>query len=1074
MFSSTPPSRDSSIVSLTMTEVEVTSAVYPPMGGMSASGGLDDLYGQKLVGWAVSNETDFGPLVLDVCIDGVPVFRTTADKPRPDLTGTASGVRRCGLEAKLPENLFDGMKHTITLRTAASGAVVEGAELVVTMNSEGIYAERKEAVEGHVDAIRGLFVTGWAFDPERPNVPVEVELVEGGKAIARAVANNFRPDLLKLGKGTGECAFGLRLPPGLFDKRRHMLEVREKATGTVLLGAHIEMPEMTVSGHIEGLDGAAVGGWALIDGYDGAIPVELWIDGDLASTGVANTSRQGQHGMRFVLGIPSKYLDGRPHELMVCLSHNPGRMVAVEAMILPAWLTPEDALQRYAGTRHLRSYISPLGPQRYESLRSGLAMLAEAADTATTPEALNAIRQAVINLSHGQEQVIRSFVAPLQRFEHIEFAVHQSPDISIVIPVHNKFATTYNCLASIAAAQNKATYEVVVVDDGSKDETLQLASIAPNVTIVRHDVAQGFVGACNDGGLATKGKYILMLNNDTEVMSGWLDALLDPFLRFEGVGMTGAKLIYPTGALQEAGGLVWGDGQPWNIGRNANASDPRYNYVRQVDYLSGACVLLPMPLWRELGGFDTHFAPAYYEDTDLAFRVRDKGFKTVYTPFCEVVHYEGVSNGTSTSGSGLKRFQAINAPKFKSRWARAFRHNGIVGRDAPHVMQDRGTQFRALVLDAQTLTPDLDAGSYSATQEIRILQSLGFKVTFVPANVAYMASYTESLQRMGVEVLYAPFYFSMAEVIEKRGGEFDLFYIARYGVAAQVIDQIRNRYPQARVILNIHDLHFLRELREALQNKDANMVGRAVATREAELSILRRVDLALSYSEVEQAVIQSHNLDSTRTATCPWVVETAKDVPGYDARNGIAFLGGFGHKPNVEAVEWFVNEVMPLLRKKLPGVPFYIYGSKAPDSLKALVANDVVLKGYAKTTEEVYDSARIFVAPLLTGAGLKGKVIGAFSRGIPTVMTPTAAEGTGANNGHDAMVCTTPMDWANQIEALYNNKARWTAMSQACRVLTETRYSFENGRTQLAEALHAVGLFTAVSQQSLWPTKIDA
>lgn len=1037
-------------------------------------GRIEAIHQFKLVGWVRTLGSAGVPVEVEVRIDGLPVAKAVANQPRQDMADGAGQPQLCGLEVALPTHLFDGKTHDIVLLALPGERPVEGGSATLVLDNKGLAPARARPVEGHVDSMRGLFIYGWAYDPEHPDQPVSVALYRGEERLAATVADTFRADLKKSGKGSGRCAYALRVPSGLFDGGSHDLKVRETTLGTALPGADIRIPAMSVRGALEGLDGAAACGWAQIEGHDGSIPLDLWIDGDLVTSGEASTPRPGQPGMSYTLGIPDKYLDGRPHELTVSLTHNPGRHVAVEAFLLPAHLTPEDALQRYAGTRYLRSYLSNLGPQRYESLRHGLAVLAEAAASAKTPAELSAIGQAVIAMSQGQDQVIRGFTAPVQNFLPIAFPKVAEPDVSIVIPVHNKFATTYNCLASIAAAQCQASYEVIVVDDGSKDETLKLAEIAPNVTIVRHDVAQGFVGACNDGGLAAKGRYILMLNNDTEVMSGWLDALLDPFHRFEGVGMTGAKLIYPDGKLQEAGGLVWGDGQPWNIGRNANASDPRYNYVRQVDYLSGACVLLPMPLWRELAGFDTHFAPAYYEDTDLAFRVRAKGLKTVYTPFCEVVHYEGVSNGTSTSGSGLKRFQAINEPKFKRRWAQAYRYNGVVGRDAPHVMQDRGTQFRVLVLDAQTLTPDLDAGSYSATQEIRLLQSLGFKVTFVPSNMAYMAGYTEALQRMGVEVLYAPFYFSMNEVIERRGGEFDLYYIARYGVAEQVIDLIRGRHPQARVILNIHDLHFLRELRESLQNKDEAQMQRAIATRDAELAVMRKVNLALSYSEVEQAVIVSHNLGSTKTSGCPWVVETASQVPAYASRKGIAFLGGFGHRPNVEAVEWFVREVMPLLRDKLPGVPFLIYGSKAPDSLKALQADDVILKGFARTTDEVYDTARLFVAPLLTGAGLKGKVIGAFARGIPTVMTPTAAEGTGASHGHDAMICTNPADWAEQIAALYADEARWTAMSAACRNLTERRYSFEQGREMMASALHQVGLFPAGEQSSLWPVRVES
>ncbi|OGA74840.1 MAG: hypothetical protein A3G81_16860 [Betaproteobacteria bacterium RIFCSPLOWO2_12_FULL_65_14] len=920
---------------------------------------------------------------------------------------------------------------------------------------------RAKAVEGFTDGLRGIFVEGWAYDPEAPETPVAVELLCDDKVIAEGVASAFRRDLAEAGKGKGRCAFSLRIPTQLLDGRSAELTVRECATGAILGGQPVTLgAQEEVGGEISGLEGPYVTGWV-----SGASEIEVWVDGEWADRCLASEPRP-KGGQLYRARLPERFLDGRPHEIVVSVP-NVARIAGAMAAITPIQVTPFDALQKHAGNLYLKGYLSPLGPRRYESLRKRLLELEQRAAQAKGAEA-KAVLDELVKLVHGHEQVLRGFQAANQAFAPISFPVHEKPAVSIVIPVHNKFAVTYTCLASLAAALNKATCEVIIVDDGSSDETAEIEKVVSGVTVVRHKTAQGFVLACNAGGEKARGEYVLMLNNDTEVMSGWLDELLEPFSRFANVGMTGAKLIYPDGSLQEAGGIVWGNGQPWNVGRNGNPYEPRYNYVRQVDYLSGACIMLPTALWKKLQGFDRHFAPAYYEDTDLAFRVRAAGYKTVYTPFCEVVHYEGVSNGTSTAGSGLKRFQAINEPKFRARWAAAFRNNGVVGRDTPHLAQDRNVHLRALVLDAQTLTPDMDAGSYAAMQEIRLLQSLGFKVTFVPANIAYMGGYTEALQRMGVEVLYAPFALSMSDVIERRGAEFNLVYIARYGVAQQVIDTVRAKAPNAKVVLNIHDLHFLREVREALHAKDGALMQKAVATRDAELAVMRKVDLVVSYSDTEHAVIESHNLDSTRVARVPWVVETADKVPGYEARKDIAFLGGFGHRPNVEAVEWFVREVMPLIRERLPGVRLLVYGSRAPESLKALEAPDVVLKGFVKTTEEVYDSARIFVAPLLTGAGLKGKVIGAFARGIPTVMTPTAAEGTGATHGQQAMVVTKPGDWAAAIARLYKDRSAWQTMSERARELARDHYSFAKGQEEMLQLLEAAGVFTTLENQALW------
>ena len=944
---------------------------------------------------------------------------------------------------------------------------------VATWRNGSLRKGERRSVEGWVEGLRGLRLEGWVIDPAAPAEKLEVELLLDRHSLTRDVADRFRQDLADAGKADGHCGFSLAVPFDALRGRRGTLSVRETRTGQLLRtvgDAALEIDHMlAVEGCLEGIDGGFAAGWvrAPVVG-EAALSVALWIDGELVETGEASVARNS--GMGFRLRIPDAYHDGRPHEFAVTLAGREGQAIDRLVAISPLIMTPFDALQLHAGTAHLKGYLSAVGPWRYESMRQALLQLtrtaAEDADGGRLAARLNA-------LVHGHEQAVRGFRNPSRSFPLISFEIPAAPMVTVVIPVHNQFEVSYHCLASIAAAPNRASFEIVVVDDGSTDETLRLPEIVHGVTLVRHAHAAGFVDACNAGAARARGQYIVLLNNDTEVATGWLDELLDPFTRFAGVGLVGAKLVYPDGRLQEAGGLVWGDGSAWNVGRGGNPGDPRYNYTRQVDYVSGACVMLPTSLWRSLGGLDRHFAPAYFEDTDLAFRVRAAGCKTVYTPFCEVIHHEGLSNGVDTAGSGLKRFQAINEPKFRARWASVYRGHGTLGRDTPNLMQDRFVDQRALMLDSQTLTPDQDAGSYSGLQEIRLLQSLGFKVTFVPSNMAYLGGYTDALQRMGVEVVYAPFAFSMAEVLDRRGDEFDLVWIARHSVADQVIERVRARCPRAKVVLNIHDLHFLRELREALAGTDPSLMQHALATRDTELAVMRKVDLAVSYSEVEQAVVLSHNLASTRMATCPWVVDASGEVPGFEQRHGIAFLGGFGHRPNAGAVEWFVREVMPHLREKLPGVVLRVYGSKVTPQISALAAPDVLIEGYVRDVNTVYDRARVFVAPLLTGAGLKGKVIGAFARGVPTVMTPTAAEGTGARHGLEARIATRPDEWVNAIVALHTDAAAWQHMSGAARDLARERYSFEHGRETMMSALQAAGVFTSASHRALCPLVLE-
>ncbi|NOT96983.1 MAG: glycosyltransferase family 2 protein, partial [Nitrospira sp.] len=221
-----------------------------------------------------------------------------------------------------------------------------------------------------------------------------------------------------------------------------------------------------------------------------------------------------------------------------------------------------------------------------------------------------------------------------------------APTVSIIIPVFNKPLYTYTCLRSILTSKPNQSYEVIVVDDASRDDTGEMLRAIQGIRVIRHKDNQGFIRSCNAGANIARGRYILFLNNDTIVEMNWLDELVRTFLTFPLAGLVGAKLIYPNGKLQEAGGVIWNDGSGWNYGRYDDPDKPEYSYLREVDYCSGACIMLPRELFWAVGGFDELFAPAYGEDSDLAFKVRQAGRKVLYQPESEVIHFEGVSSGT--------------------------------------------------------------------------------------------------------------------------------------------------------------------------------------------------------------------------------------------------------------------------------------------------------------------------------------------------------------------------------------------------------------------------------------------
>jgi GT2 family glycosyltransferase len=667
-------------------------------------------------------------------------------------------------------------------------------------------------------------------------------------------------------------------------------------------------------------------------------------------------------------------------------------------------LTPHDVMARES-CAPLPTDLTVRANHRYQALRAHL----DNPVPGLTSESLSTAAKS-LDLTYETVQL-----------KPISFPEVTTPKVSVIIPAHNKVNVTYYGLCALLVAHNKASFEVIVIDDASTDETADLENIVSGIRVVRNSEPQRFIRSCNAGVAKARGEYVVLLNNDTEVTVGWLDALIDGFERLDNVGLAGSKLLYPDGTLQDAGGIIWGTGNPWNYGNQANPWEPRFNYARQADYLSGAAMMTTRAIWDEVGGLSSYLEPMYFEDTDFAFKVREAGYKTWFVPSSVVYHFEGMSSDTDTS-KGFKRFQEVNRPKFKRRWARAFAPFGKEGQQ-PDLEKDRGIVGRVLFIDYTTPREDRDAGSYAAWREIELVQSLGYKVTFLPQNLAHMGHYTEALERSGVEVITAPFHLSITEFLERHAAEFDAVYITRYYVAQDTVDHIRKHAPKAKILLNNADLHFLRELRAAVSTDDPSRLAAMHSVREQELEMMKSADLVLSYNEVEHAVITSHTDGQARVMTCPWVVDIPENMPPLTGRRGLSFLGSFKHHPNVEGVEWFCKSVMPLLEKS--DAHLTIYGSGMDDTIRALASEAIDPVGFVEDIADAYDRHRIFVAPLLSGAGIKGKVISAIAHGIPTVLTPVAAEGIGLRPGHDCMIAERPEDWGTAIMQLMDEDTHW-------------------------------------------------
>ena len=338
---------------------------------------------------------------------------------------------------------------------------------------------------------------------------------------------------------------------------------------------------------------------------------------------------------------------------------------------------------------------------------------------------------------------------------------NEIPLVSIIIPVHNFFNYTYNCIYSILNDKTTIPYEIIIANDISTDDTKLLTkkyfTNITNIYILNNKKKYNFVMNCNKAVKFSRGKYILFLNSDTEVHKEWLTFLFRLIEKDDTIGMVGSKLIYPSGQLQEAGGIVWNDGDPDNFGKWNKADLPEYNYVKEVDYISGASIIIRKSIWEKIGGFDENFSPAYYEDTDFAFKLRKFGYKVMYQPKSVVMHHRGISNGKNIT-SGIKRYLIINRKKFIAKWKNELKWQPLKGNDTFNA-RDRGyNKNRILVIDNYVPNFDKNFINRFSLLCLDIFQDIGLLITFLGDEYQILEPYTTNLQQKGIEVLYGDEY----------------------------------------------------------------------------------------------------------------------------------------------------------------------------------------------------------------------------------------------------------------------------------------------------------------------------
>ncbi len=635
------------------------------------------------------------------------------------------------------------------------------------------------------------------------------------------------------------------------------------------------------------------------------------------------------------------------------------------------------------------------------------------------------------------------------------------PLISIILLCYNKLHYTQKCIKSILKNTNYENFELIVYDNASIDETpVYLETYGNKIKFVRNNSNKGFIGGNNEAVKHAKGDYLIFLNNDTEVMADWLISLYNTFVLYPDAGAVGSMLVFPNGTLQEAGGIVFQDASGWNYGRNEIPNLSLYNFVREVDYCSGASLMVKTDLFHKIGGFDMLFYPAYYEDTDLCFAVRKMGYKVYYCPHSKIIHYEGITNGVDT-GVGYKKHQIANRPKFQKKWEKELKNQK---KDSSELLaaSDR-TKYtkRVLIVDDAPPLPDRASGVLKMYNTVEEMLKLGYKVTYAYLTGAKLdkvaLKHLKNLQLRGVELIHLNYeqwwsirktdavntviqdIISYTKIKERK---IDLIYICFYWVADYFIDELKKVQPNTPILIDSVDIHYLRKQREAELYDNKELLKEANEVKKIELKTYEKADCLTAVSLKEVELLKKHFPDKP-VFLMSNIHPIRKEQPSFSERKDIMFIGGFNHPPNVNAVLFFVENIFPLIKRKIKDIKFYVVGSNPKPEILALNSDDVIVTGWVPDSKEYLDKCRIEVVPLRYGAGVKGKVGEAFSNGLPIVTTTVGAEGMFIENNVHAYVADDPAEFADKVIDLYFNEETWNRFSNNGKKLIEKLFSTE-------------------------------
>jgi glycosyltransferase involved in cell wall biosynthesis len=336
-----------------------------------------------------------------------------------------------------------------------------------------------------------------------------------------------------------------------------------------------------------------------------------------------------------------------------------------------------------------------------------------------------------------------------------------------------------------------------------------------------------------------------------------------------------------------------------------------------------------------------------------------------------------------------------------------------------------------LVISDALPTPEHDSGSFRLVQLLLLLARQADAVTFVADFVDgnECANRTSALTDAGIQVLAGRR--KALSHLETHGARYRYVWLSRPDVAHAYLFDVRAKAIHARVIYDTVDLHWLRMTRQYELTGDERTLQKAEHYRMVERFNAESSDVVVAISEEERQLLRMHT-NAERVEVIPNIHpdQAEAHLTEWRDRAGLLFVGGFWHSPNVDAVRYFVSEVFPLVLARAPGIVLTVIGSNMPEEIHSLGSESVHCLGHVPDMAEHFSRARVSIAPLRYGAGVKGKIGQSMSYGVPVVTTTIGAEGLDLRDGSTALIADDQASFADAIVRIHESETLWRHVSR--------------------------------------------